>query len=375
MVILASLPRAISYEATKKIIEQMEKCICKIKIDQSQGTGFFCKIPFPTNFQLLPVLITNSHVISKNLLYQNDARITLEIKEEDNIKELCLNDRLKYINEEYDITIMEIKKEDNILNYLELDDNIMYSIFEDDKIYMKFVDSTVYALQYSEGVLSVSYGIIERIYEDKKYFFNHKCCTSFGAGGSPILNGYNNKVIGIHTRGAKKNYNIGTFLNQAIKEFIQQNDYNDFYLKKFNNKYNLNIKDYKIDKLDLRWKGLGDAGLEDLCKIEFKELKELILNNNNISDIKILERTKFKKLEILDLSQNKISDINVLEKVNFKELKQLYLGFNDITDIKQFETVKFDKLEALLLNDNKIDKNKNASIISKLKTKIGNFEI
>ena len=238
MVILASLPRAISYEATKKIIEQMEKCICKIKIDQSQGTGFFCKIPFPTNFQLLPVLITNSHVISKNLLYQNDARITLEIKEEDNIKELCLNDRLKYINEEYDITIMEIKKEDNILNYLELDDNIMYSIFEDDKIYMKFVDSTVYALQYSEGVLSVSYGIIERIYEDKKYFFNHKCCTSFGAGGSPILNGYNNKVIGIHTRGAKKNYNIGTFLNQAIKEFIQQNDYNDFYLKKFNNKYN-----------------------------------------------------------------------------------------------------------------------------------------
>jgi len=374
MVILASYPRAISYEATKIIMVQMEKCICKINVDNLQGTGFFCKIPFPNDFQLLPVLITNSHVINKSILYQKDAKIRLEIKEEENAKELCLNDRIKYTNEEYDVTIIEIKDEDNILNYLELDENIMYSIFEDDTINMKFINSTVYALQYPEGVLSVSYGTIGNIYDDKKYFFNHKCSTSAGAGGSPILNGFNNKVIGIHIKGGKQNFNKGIFLNQAIKEFIQQSDYNDFYLKKFNKKYNLNIKDYQINKLDLRWKGLGDAGLEDLCKIEFKELKELILNNNNISDINILKSAKFNKLEILDLSQNKISDINALEKVNFKELKQLYLGFNNITDIQQFELFKFDKLEALLLNNNKIDKNKNASTISKLKSKIGNFE-
>ena len=52
---------------------------------------------------------------------------------------------------------------------------------------------------------------------------------------------------------------------------------------------------------------------EDLCKIEFKELKELILNNNNITDIRPLEKVKFEKLEILDLSQNKITDIHPLE--------------------------------------------------------------
>ena len=376
MVLLPSYPRAISYEATKKIIEQMEKCICKIKIEVLQGTGFFCKIPFPDRYHLLPVLITNNHIINKNLLYTKDANITLEIKEEENAKMLCLNDRIKYTNEEYDITIIEIKDEDKIFKYLELDDNIMDSMFNNNNVKREFINSTVYALQYPEGILSVSYGIIGNINEDKKYLFYHKCCTSAGAGGSPILNVENNKIIGIHT-GEMKNYkyNKGVFLNQAILEFIQQNDYNDFYLKQLNKKYNLNIKDYRINKLDLRWKGFSDAGLEDLCKIDFKELKELILNNNKISDIKVLERAKYKKLEILDLSQNNISDINPLEKVNFKELKQLYLGYNNITDINIFEKTKFDLLETLLLNDNKIDKNKNASIISKLKTKIGNFEI
>ena len=35
---------------------------------------------------------------------------------------------MKYINEEYDITIIEIKEEDNINNYLELDDVIINEI-------------------------------------------------------------------------------------------------------------------------------------------------------------------------------------------------------------------------------------------------------
>ena len=35
---------------------------------------------------------------------------------------------MKYTNEEYDITIIEIKKEDNINNYLELDDILINDI-------------------------------------------------------------------------------------------------------------------------------------------------------------------------------------------------------------------------------------------------------
>ena len=75
---------------------------------------------------------------------------------------------------------------------------------------------------------------------------------------------------------------------------------------------------------------IGNEGLKDLCQIEFKELKELNLTVNQISDINIFERVNFKELNKLDLRGNKISDINILEKVNFKELKQLNLSYNQI---------------------------------------------
>ena len=215
---------------------------------------------------------------------------------------------------------------------------------------------------------------LSKIYEDRKYQFIHKCCTKGGSSGSPILNINNNKVIGLHCEGNKR-FNIGIFLNYPIKEFIKLNFDNEFLLKEFNKKYNLNIKDTKINKLDLRWKKLGNAGFGDLCKIEFKELKELILNNNNITDLSPLGKVKFEKLEILDLSQNKISDINPFENARLGELKQLYLGYNNLSDIKVFDKNILNKLEILHLNDNKIDKDKNASIISKLKSKIGDIEI
>ena len=371
MPFLQGCPKMVSYESTQKIVQQMGKSICRIRLENGQGTGFFCKIPFPDSSSLLPVLITNNHIINNKLLYEGNAQILIEIKEEENAKILNLNNRIKYSNIEFDITIIEIKKEDGINNYLELDDYL-----DDNNTKMEYIDETIYAMQYPQGKLCVSYGILKSIDEERQFIFSHKCCTTDGSAGSPILNINNNKVIGIH-HSAKMhcNYGQGTFLNYPINDFIKMNKRNEELLKEFNRKYNFNIKDTKVDKLDLRWKKLGNNGFEDLCQIEFKQLKELILNNNNISDLKPLEKAKFEKLEILDLSQNKISNINIFDRVNFKGIKQLYLGYNDISDIKVFERVNFEKLEVLLLNDNKIDKNKDALIISNLKSKIGNFEI
>jgi len=77
------------------------------------------------------------------------------------------------------------------------------------------------------------------------------------------------------------NYNIGTFLNYPIKKFIKKhfNNNNEELLKEFNNKYKLNIKDTNIEILFLSSKMIGNVGLKELFKIEFKELKELILIN------------------------------------------------------------------------------------------------
>ena len=105
---------------------------------------------------------------------------------------------------------------------------------------VEYIDETVYIIQYPEGKLSVSYGVLDKILEDKKYIFNHKCSTKVGSSGSPILNSNNNKLIGIHKESNYKNYNRVTFLNYPIKEFIKLN-YNKKISKEFNVNYQSNI--------------------------------------------------------------------------------------------------------------------------------------
>ena len=314
--ILIGYPKIISYECTKKILEQMEKNIVKIKIGIEQGTGFFCKIPFPNKENMLPVLITNNHVISGDILFKKDELIKLDIKNEENIKTINLNNRLKYTNEDYDVTIIEIKNEDNVNHYLEIDDKVINDIINNHNQNKDFIDKTVYIMQYPEGELSVSYGNIVGIYEKEKYNFQHKCSTNRGSSGSPILNIINNKVIGIHKKGA--NINKGAFLSYSIKEFINRNYYmnksnnifeykiNEKLLNGINNKFNLDLKDIKIENCYLIEKYLGTKGN--------KELKDLLFYYKN----------KFNQ-RFLDLNFHQ----NIIEQMK-KSTWKIALNENDV---------------------------------------------
>ena len=161
--ILSGYPNVISYECTKKIIEQMEKNIFKIKIGDKQGQDFFEKIPYNNKI----VLMTNNHVIDENI-----KEINIKIKEEKENRIININNRIKYTNKEYDITIIEMNEKDNINNYLELDDNI--------ELNKEYIDKTIYIIQQPEGELSVSYGILNNICIYIKYNFTHKCSTKGG---------------------------------------------------------------------------------------------------------------------------------------------------------------------------------------------------
>ena len=92
----------------------MKNNVCIIKLlNGNKGTGFFCKLI--CNNTILPVLITNNHVINQEILNKNE-KILIIINNE--VKEIEL-EKIKYTNEEYDITIIEIKeKKDKINNYL-----------------------------------------------------------------------------------------------------------------------------------------------------------------------------------------------------------------------------------------------------------------
>ena len=107
-------PLPVTIECTNVILKQLMNCTFKIENSKGNGTGFFCSIN-----EKIKVLITNNHVINLEM-----DKIIISINNDNEMKEIELDNRIKYTNKEYDITIIEIKNEDEINNYLELDDNI-----------------------------------------------------------------------------------------------------------------------------------------------------------------------------------------------------------------------------------------------------------
>ena len=124
---LSNVTDEVPIETLKIIIEQSEKSICKIKCkDEGNRTGFFCIIPFPDKIHPLPVLMTNNHVIEENDIMKGN-KIVFTINNDKLSFEIVIDDfRKLYSNKDYDITIIEIKEDDNldINSFLEIDDQL-----------------------------------------------------------------------------------------------------------------------------------------------------------------------------------------------------------------------------------------------------------
>ena len=175
----------ISIEDVKKIIFQMENCICKIN---ETGIGYLCKIPFPNNNNnLLPVLITNNNIL-------NDKVISLSINKKE--KEIIIDkSRKKYILYDNNIIIIEIKpNKDKIYNYLELDEIDIYKNKENLELINK--NRFIYILHYYNEEVSVSYSILNDLIGNKEI-----------KSVIPILSLKTFKVIGIYFNNSK-NYNL-----------------------------------------------------------------------------------------------------------------------------------------------------------------------
>ena len=85
--------------------------------------------------------------------------------------------------------------------------------------------------------------------------------------------------------------------------------------------YNVNF-----EKIELKNRNLEEIN----CISEYKNVKELDLRWNRISDLRPLE--KLEKLEVLKINFNQIEDITPL--LNLKNLKELWLHNNNIKDIR-----------------------------------------
>ena len=147
-------PSPVSLKGTETIIDQMNNCVCRI-YNNGKGTGFFTKIQFKN--KLLPVLVTNNHVIGVKDI-ENKKSITIYLNNDKKVKVIKVDEnRMRYTNEKLDITIIEIKENKDELNnkYIELDDNIIDYFKSNKNIkcnYMNdiYCNESIYSINYPE---------------------------------------------------------------------------------------------------------------------------------------------------------------------------------------------------------------------------------
>ena len=301
-------PQPIGYEQMDIIKEKMEKSICKIKCPKGGfGTGFFCKILFPNEFNLFPVLITNYHVldeadikIGNNFIFslKND-QITFQI--------FFDNKRRTYTNKEYDITIVELKQKDGLYGYLLLD--IDENVFKDNP-QNYYPNKDFYIIHYPHGQkVGFSSGIIKNIYEDN-YTISHLCVTKDGSSGGPIINILNHKVIGLHKGNKKgKNFNLGTLLKIPIQEFNQKYNTN-----KMNNKYLMNNNNFI--------KNSNNQNINNSNKnMNFNSFGANIYFNNNFN----YQNMNFNQMPNMNVNNNQ--NMNNIFNMNFNNMP--LMNFNN----------------------------------------------
>ena len=274
----------VNIQGTKKILNQLINCICKIKIKEEYTTGFFCKIPFKN--ETIKVFITNYHFLIEKNLKENKKLILLLNNEKEAIKIDLFIERKVYLNKEYDITIIELKDEDKIKDYLELDDNL----FKDNSEII-YKNKSIYTLHYQNGK-------------------NANCSTDNGSFGSPILNLQNNKVIGIHNQNSIK-YNIGTLLNLPIIDFINKN-----FMEEEKDLIIINNKNFKIIKK------LGEGGFGKVIQVLNKSDNKYYA----IKQIPIKEEKEEKIEEILN-------EAKILSKFNCNNIVKYYDCYKDNNNI------------------------------------------
>jgi len=352
----------VGIEGTKKILDQLMSCICKIKIKERFGTGFFCKINFRN--EIIKVLMTNYHILNENDMKENKALNLILNNDKETITIDLKIKREIYFNEDYDITLIELNEKDKIKEYLELDDNLFQE--NGDIIYK---NKSIYILHYQNGKeAKVSYGLLNNI--DKSNII-HNCIIDNSSSGAPILNLKSNKVIGIHNKGLNY-YNIGTLLKFPLKDFVNmklmtinnveykiikelgKGGFGKVYQASRENKYYaikvipiINEPKDKIKDFEKEAEILSNFNCDNIVKY-YDSSKD---NNNNIYIV-----MEFCDGENLKSFINKYNNVGrcIEENILINIIKQLCIGIKEIHDKKIIHRDL--KPENIFINENMIIK-------------------
>ena len=68
--------------------------------DNIKAIGIFCKVPFPNENNLLPIIMTSNIVFDRRYLI-NDNELIISLYNSSKLIKINLENRIKYINNEY----------------------------------------------------------------------------------------------------------------------------------------------------------------------------------------------------------------------------------------------------------------------------------
>ena len=230
----------------KAVSQQFKQSICKIKSKKGlKGLGFFVKTQHPGNSNTMNLLITSNKLINEDDL-TNGNNIQLYLKNSNTKIKLYIDNKRKfYIDDQYQISIIELFENDELKNisflnagfflshpFFNIFDKIFFLCFNNDS------NNTIID-QYIAGNIN-NYIDINNIFS----FSTDINKNMSEAIGCPILLSSNNEVIGINITEQDGNnkgiliYNsIDNFYKKyfIIKVIFQDTDFNiQYYILAFN---------------------------------------------------------------------------------------------------------------------------------------------
>ena len=358
----------VDFKNLKKIMNSgLEKCVCKIFIEEKLkcGTGFFCNIKQKN----MKAIITNNHLIDKEFL-NKEKRLNIKIEEEEKEINLELN-RYKMTDDNLDYTIIEIIKEDNINNYIDIDENIYID---------NYINKQIFCMQYPGGKeLKYSHG---RINGKKNGLILYSIESGGGSSGSPIILFNNLKVIGLH-KGCiydknKNKINLGIPINiiidtiNSIKciyrikkedinkdiQIINNGYYNFNEFKECNNEIRNKIK-IMIDgeiKLDIMKYKFNKEGEYIIYILEKEKIKDMSCMFYDCKSLKSIDLSNFNTNNVINMS-HMFSDCESLESIDLSNFNT-----NNVSNIyDMFERI--DKNYKGITKDKKINNEINTCLI------------
>lgn len=357
----------------EKIKNQMNKSICCIiKNNDIIGNGFFALIKKENKF--ISLLITNNNIINENdinneiniiiVLYNNQAK---------NIK--LRNNTNHYINEEYGVSIYELKETINNIQFLEFDESIIENNKEKINTYN---NQSIYTIQYKKEKedIILHYGKLDSIKENAN--IKHKCSSNDISLGSPILLSKNSKIIGMHIDNKNDiakllSFPLSEFLNNYKNEKIQpmkEKDVNEIKIERSSTDEDINniIHIHNNNKMIIEYINSNKENVsikifskhfvnnnKTKCVIKYRYkiydlVEELQINSQNETFKIILEEKENEALTNISYMFHRISSLKSVDISNFntEKITDMRYMFSDCTKLITligFENINTDNVE------------------------------